>query len=57
MMETGEIIYEKVYTLPQHPPKISFEDNWMKELDSEVAGGSKTPSKPNQRPKIQLQER
>ena len=40
MMETGDIIYEKVYASPQLPPKISFKDNWMKELDSEVAGGS-----------------
>ena len=34
MMETGELIYEKVYAY------ISFKNNWMKELDSEVAGGS-----------------
>ena len=39
MMETGEIIYEKVYASPRLPPKISFRDNWMKELGSEVAGG------------------
>ena len=39
-METGEIIYEKVYASPRPPPKISFEDSWMKELGSEVAGGS-----------------
>ena len=38
MMETGEIVYEKVYASPRPPPKISFEDNWMKELGSEVAG-------------------
>ena len=41
MMGSGEIIYEKVYASPRPPPKISFEDNWMKELDSEVAGGGK----------------
>ena len=40
MMETGEIIYEQVYASPRPPPKISFQDNWMKELGSEVAGGS-----------------
>ena len=40
MMETGEIIYEKVYASPRLPPKISFKDKWMKELGSEVAGGS-----------------
>ena len=38
-MGTGEIIYEKVYASPRLPPKISFEDNWMKELGSEVARG------------------
>ena len=46
-METGEIIYEKVYASPRPPPQISFEDNWMKELDSEVAGGSED-SQPTQ---------
>ena len=36
-METGEVIYEKVYASPRHPPKISLEHDWMKELGSEVA--------------------
>ena len=54
MTENGEIIYEKVYASPRLPPKISSKDNWMKELGSEVAGGSKTPNNPNQGPKIQL---
>ena len=40
MMETGEIIYEKIYASPRLPPKISFRDNWMQELGSEVARGS-----------------
>ena len=26
---------------PRPPPKISFKDNWMEELGSEVAGGGK----------------
>ena len=39
-MGSGEIIYEKVYASPRFPPKISFKDNWMKDLASEVAGGS-----------------
>ena len=41
-METvaTKIIYEKVYASPRPPPKISFKDNWMKELGSEVAGAS-----------------
>ena len=40
MMESGEVIYEKVFLSPRLPPRISFKDDWMKELDSEVAGGS-----------------
>ena len=40
MMETGEMIYEKVYASPRPPPMISFKDNWMKELGSEIARGS-----------------
>ena len=41
MMGSGEVIYEKVYASPRPPPKISFKDNRMKELGSEVAGGGK----------------
>ena len=41
MMQSGEIIYEKVYMSPRPPPRISFKNNWTKELDSEVAGSSK----------------
>ena len=37
-METGEVIYEKVYASPRPLPKISFKHDWMKELGSEVAG-------------------
>ena len=37
MMESGEIIYEKVYASPRLPPKISLKHDWMKELGSEVA--------------------
>ena len=39
MMGSGEIKYEKVNASPRPPPKISFKDNWMKELASEVAAG------------------
>ena len=37
-METGEVIFDKVFESPRPPPKISFEDNWMLELGPEVAG-------------------
>ena len=36
-METGEIIYEKVYASPRPPPKISLKHDWMNDLGSEVA--------------------
>ena len=36
-METGEVIYGKVYMSPRPPPKISLKHDWMKELGSEVA--------------------
>ena len=34
-METGEVIFEKIYASPR-PPKISLKHDWMKELGSEV---------------------
>ena len=54
VMESGEIIYEKVHMSPRPPPKISFKDNWMKELDSEVAGSSKDSQRIQPKPKTQL---
>ena len=36
------------------PPTISFKDNWMKELDSEVAGSSKDAQRIQPKPKTQL---
>ena len=35
-METGGVIYEKVFATPRPPPKISLKHDWMKELGSEV---------------------
>ena len=54
VMETGETIYEKVYASPRPPPKITFKDNWMKELGSEVAGGSEDSQQIQPRSKIHL---
>ena len=34
-METGEFIYEKVYTSPRPPPKISLKHDWKRKLGSE----------------------
>ena len=59
MMETGEIIYEEVYESPRPPPKISFKDNWMKELGSEVAGGTGDSQQiqPKSKTQISIKER
>ena len=54
MMGIGEIIYEKVYASPRPPPKISSKDNWMKELGSEVAGGSEDSQQTQPKSKTQL---
>ena len=35
-MESGEVIYEKVYASPRPPPKISLKHDWMKDFGSEV---------------------
>ena len=51
-METGEIIYEKVYESPRLPPKIFLRHDWIKELDSEVARQAEVnqPTQPNRNP-------
>ena len=36
-METGDVIYEKVYMSPQPPPKISLKHDWKREWGSEDA--------------------
>ena len=35
-LETGEVLYEKVYMSPRPPPKISLKHEWTKELGSKV---------------------
>ena len=50
-METGEIIFEKVYASPRSLPKISFKDNWMQELGSDVAGHGENSPQPQTQPK------
>ena len=54
VMESGKIIYEKVYVSPRPPPKISFKDNWMEEFDSEVAGSSNETQRIQPKPKTEL---
>ena len=47
VMESGEIMYEKVHVSPRPPPTISFKD-------SEVAGSSKDTQRIQPKPKTQL---
>ena len=54
VMKSEEIIYQKVYVSPRPPPKISYKDNWMNELDSEVARSSKDTQRIQPKPKTQL---
>ena len=58
-METGEIIYEKVYEASRMPPKISLRRDWMKELGSEVARQAEDnqPTEPNPNPNHDRTER
>ena len=53
-MESEEIIYQKVYVSLGPPPKISYKDNWMIELNSEVAGSSKETQRIQPKPKTQF---
>ena len=56
VMKTEEIIDQKVFVTPRLPPMVSFKDNWMKELDSELVGSSKD-TQSNQNQKTNYQER
>ena len=49
-----EILYQKVYVSPRPPPKISYKDNWMCDLDSDNAGSSKDTQRIQPKPKTQL---
>ena len=52
-----EIRYEKENASPRPPPKISFKDTWMKEVDSEVAGGSEDPQQTQPKSQTHLSTR
>ena len=59
-METGEVVFEKVFESPRPPPKISKKHDWRRELGSEDArqperevvqqSRSSQTSKPNPNP-------
>ena len=54
MMESEEIIFQKVQVSRRLPPNISYKENWMCDLDSEVAGSSKDTQRIQPKPKTQL---
>ena len=54
VMKSEEIIYQKVYVSPRPPPKISYKDNWMCDLDSDVAGSSKDNQRIQPKPNYQV---
>ena len=54
VMKSEEIMYQKVFVSPRPPPNISYKDNWMCDLDSEVAGSSKDTHRIEPTPKTQL---
>ena len=54
LMETGEIVDEKVDASPRPLPTISYKDNWMKEFCSEIAGGSEDSQQTQPKSKTQL---
>ena len=57
-MKSEDIIYQKVHVSLRTSPKISYKDNRMKELDSEVAGSSKDTQRIQPKPqKNNYQER
>ena len=41
VMKSEEIMYQKVYVSPRPPPKISYKDSWVCDLDSDIVGSSK----------------
>ena len=53
VMKAEEIMYQKVNVSPRPPPKISYRDKWMCDLDSEVAGSSKDNQRIQPKPKTQ----
>ena len=53
-MKSGDIIYQKVFVSPRPPPKIPCKDNWMCDLDSDIAGSSKDTQRIEPKPKTQF---
>ena len=54
VMKSEEIIFQKVFVSPRPPPKISYKENWMCDLDSDIAGSSKDTQRIEPKPKTKL---
>ena len=54
LMKSEEIIYQKVCVSPRPPPKISYKDYWMCDLDSDIARSSKDIQRIEPKPNTQL---
>ena len=46
-------VYQKMYVSPRPPPKISYKDNWMCDLDSDIVGRNKDTQRIEPKPKTQ----
>ena len=53
-MKSEEIENQKVYVSPRPPPKISYTDDWMCDLDSDVARSSKDIQRIERKPTTQF---
>ena len=54
VMKSEEIKYQKVYVSPRSPSKISYKDNWMCDLDTDIAGSSKDTQRIEPNPNYQV---
>ena len=54
VVESEEIMFQKENVGPRPPPKFSYKDNWMCDLDSDVAESSKDNQRIQTKPETQL---
>ena len=53
VMKSEEVKNQKVHVSPRPQPNISYKDNWMCDMDSDVAGSSKDTQRVEPKPKTQ----
>ena len=54
VMKSEQVVYQKVYVSPRLPPTTSYKDNWMCDLDSDIARSSKDIQRIELKPNTQL---